>query len=136
LVLGTFLYSESHRPPDAVVPATILFAFVVVPFVVILFTMTVMIAAIHYWWRMYGKYAGSQEITLTEQAISLSGTDGSGVLPWSAFKYYKETPWAFLFWHGSVWMMLPKRAFTSWDDLIRCREVLDQRLEHSRWFIG
>ena len=140
LVLGSFLigislYSAANPPPDAVNSATKVFVFFVIPFFLVVVTMIVMMLSIHSW-RISAKYAGAQEIALSEQSMTFSGPDGSGVLPWTRFENYKETPWNFIVWRGSHWMMLPKRAFSSWDELNRCRDILDHHLQHSRWFVG
>ena len=134
LLLGVSLYSAANPPPNAVISASKVFLFFVVPFFLILVTMIVMMFAIHS--CLHVKYASPQEIALSEQSVTFSGTTGSGILPWTSFDHYKETPWSFILWRGAHWMVLPKRAFQSWDDLSRCRELLDHHLEHSRWFPG
>ncbi len=58
------------------------------------------------------------------------------VLPWSRFARYKEACWMFILWRGPFWIMLPKRAFESWDDVDRCRHLLQSHLQRSRWFLG
>ena len=135
LLLGVSLYSAANPPPNAVISASKVFLFFVVPFFLILVTMIVMMFSIHSW-RLHVKYASPQEIALSEQSVTFSGTTGSGILPWTSFDHYKETPWNFILWRGVHWMVLPKRAFQSWDDLSRCCELLDHHLEHSRWFPG
>jgi hypothetical protein len=87
-------------------------------------------------WRFHVNYVGPQTITLSEQSVAYSGMDGSAILPWTSFKYYKETRWLFILWRGSHWIVMPKRSFTSTDELSWCRELLDQHLEQSRWFLG
>ena len=87
-------------------------------------------------WRLQAQYLGPQEIALSEESVAFAGTDGSGTVPWTRFKHYKETPWSFIVWRGSLWMMFPKRAFTSWEDLSRCRDLLERHLRRSRWFLG
>jgi hypothetical protein len=135
LLVGVSLYTAANPPPNAVNSATKVFVLFEVPFFLICVTMIVMISSISSW-RLHAKRTGPQEIALSEKSVTFSGTDGSGVLPWTTFEHYQETPWHFIFWRGSQWMMLPKRAFASWDDLNRCRDLLDHRLTHSRWFIG
>jgi hypothetical protein len=135
LLFGTSLYAALNPPPDAVISSTRLFITFVIPFSLICMTMIVMMFSILAW-RMNAKYARSQEVTLSEQSLAFSSPDGSGVLPWTNFEHYKETPWHFIVWRGSRWIMLPKRSFTSWNDLNRCRDLLDHHLKQSRWFTG
>jgi len=97
--------------------------------------MIILIFSFHAW-RAHVKYSVLQEIALSEEYIAFAGADASGTLPWTTFMYYKETWWSFILWRGSFWMVFPKRAFTSWDDLSRCRELLDRHLRQSRWFRG
>jgi len=135
LLLGISLYSAANPPPNVVNSAAKVFLLFVVPFFLVCVTMIVMIFSVHSW-RLHVKYAGPEEVALCEESIAFSSANASGVFPWTRFEHYKETRWHFILWRGSRWMMLPKRAFTSWDDLNRCRELLDHRLRHSRWFLG
>jgi hypothetical protein len=134
-LLGISLYAAANPPPNAVISATKVFIIFIVPFFLVCVTMIVMIFSIQSW-RLHAKYAGPHEIALSEQSVAFSRTDGKGVLPWTSFEHYQETPWHFLMWRGSHWVMLPKRAFTSWDDPSRCRDLLQRHLKHSRWFVG
>ena len=54
------------------------------------------------------------------ECAACAGADGSSVLPWKTFSYYKETPWSFILWRGTLWMLFPKRAFESRDGVSRC----------------
>ena len=135
LLLGISLSLALNPAPDAITLPAKAIALLVFPSFFVCATTIVMILLMTSW-RLSAKEVGSQEITLSEQSVTFSGADGSGILPWTSFKRYKETPWSFILWRGSHWMMLPKRAFASSDELSRCRELLDQHLKQSRWFIG
>ena len=135
LVVGVSLYAAANPPPNAVNSPAKVFILFVVPFILICVTMIVMLSSVHSW-RLHVKYGGPEDIALSDESVVFSGANGSGVLPWTRFDHYKETPWHFILWRGSNWMMLPKRAFSSWDELNRCRDLLDHRLKHSRWFVG
>jgi hypothetical protein len=135
LWFGTGIYVAAQPAPDAVNSPTKVIVVFAVPFFLVAVAMIVTIFSVHAW-RLDAKYSGAREIALFEQSIAFSGTDGSGMLPWSSFKYYKETPWSFILWAGSHWMIFPKRVFTSWDDIGRCRDLLERHLKRSRWFVG
>jgi hypothetical protein len=135
MFIGVSLYSAAHPPPQAVNSATKVFFVFMVPFFLVFVTMIVLIFSIH-GWRSGAKYNAPQEIAVSEVAVDFASTTGSGTLPWSSFRQYKETLWSFIIWRGSHWMLFPKRAFASWDDLNRCRELLDRHLQRSRWFLG
>jgi hypothetical protein len=125
----------AHPPPDAVNSATKVFFVFVVPFFLVSVTMIISIFSIH-GWRSHAKYNGPQKIAVSEASVDFANADGSGTVPWTSFKQYKETLWSFIIWRGSHWIMFPKRAFASRDDLSRCRELLDRHLQRSRWFLG
>ncbi len=135
LVLGPFLFWAVNPPAAAVDPPMTQFFSFIVPFLLVCVTMAVLLFSIARW-RSQAKFTASQEIGLSEQSVTCSGTDGNAILPWAGFEYYKETPWNFIFWRGRRWIVLPKRAFSSWDDQRRCRDLLDQHLKYSRWFVG
>jgi YcxB-like protein len=97
--------------------------------------MIILVFSVHAW-RSNAKYSVPQGIALSEDSIAFAGADASGTVPWTSFTHYKETPWSFILWRGSHWVMFPKRAFTSWDDLNRCRDLLHRHLQRSRWFLG
>jgi hypothetical protein len=135
LLLGVSLYSAANPPPDAVTsPAEVfvLFMFFMVPLCVAIVVMMFTFVR----WRSDAKHGGDWELSLSETGLAFTSPGASGVFQWSDFKYYKETPWHFIIWQGARWMMLPKRAFASWDDLERCGDVLNRHLRNSRWFMG
>ena len=135
LILSISLYHVAHPPPDAVNSAVDLFLVFELPFFVVCVTMIILIFSVRSW-LSHAKYNGPQELAISEMSVEFAGVDGSGTLPWTTFKYYKETPWSFIVWRGWRWIMFPKRAFASWDDLGRCREILNRNLQRSRWFVG
>ena len=135
VLLGVSLFSIANPPPNAVFSDTEVVIFFMMPFYSICILIIVMLSSIRSW-RFHVNYVGPQTITLSEQSVAYSGMDSSGIWPWTSFKYYKETPWLFILWRGSHWIMMPKRSFTSTDELSWCRELLDQHTEQSRWFLG
>ena len=56
----------------------------------------------------------------------------------ASFPHYKETPWSFILWQGAgkVWLLLPKRAFASSEDMARCRELLAGHSKPSIWLVN
>jgi hypothetical protein len=135
LLLGASLYSAAHPPPHAVYSDTEMFFMFVLPFYLVCVMIGVLTFSIH-GWRSHAKYNRAQQVALSEASMDFAGIDGSGTVPWTSFKQYKETLWSFILWRGSRWVLFPKRAFGSWDDLSRCRELLDRHLQRSRWFLG
>ena len=135
LVVSVSLYAAANPPPNAVNSPAKVFILFIVPFFLIFTTIIVIVFSVHSWF-LHVKYGGPEDVALSDESVIFSGANGSGVLPWTRFDHYKETPWHFILWRSSNWMMLPKRAFSSWDELNRCRDLLDHRLKHSRWFVG
>jgi hypothetical protein len=135
LLVGTSLYSAANPPPNPVNSNTKVFFMFVCPFYLVCVTMVIVIFSVHGWLN-HAKYNSTQEVGLSEASLEFAGTDGSGTIAWTTFKHYKETLWSFIIWRGSQWAMLPKRAFASWDDINKCRELLDCHLQRSRWFRG
>jgi hypothetical protein len=140
LVLAVSLGSAANPPENAVLSDTEVFFMFMLPFFFVVVLMIILIFSFHAW-RLNAKYSIPQAVALSEESIAFANADGSGTLPWTNYAFYKETWWSFILWHGSVWrcstwVMLPKRAFSCWDDVIRCRELLERHLKKSRWFRG
>ena len=136
-VLGTTIYSAAHPPPKAVYTATQVFFRFEVPFLLVMMVVIVLVISVHTW-RLHVKYLVAQSLLLSDVSIEFSGEDGQGVLPWSSYTRYKETRWSFILWNprNSLWTMIPKRSFSSADDLKRGRALLHRHLVRSRWFFG
>jgi hypothetical protein len=134
-LVGISLYAAAHPPPRAVNSNTKVFFMFVCPFYLVLVTMVVLMSSIR-GWLAHRKYTGLQQVALSDVSVEFAGADGTGAVPWTSFKHYKETLWSFILWRGPIWMLLPKRAFASEDDLCRCRELLDRHLQRSGWFVG
>jgi hypothetical protein len=117
-------------------PAQVYFMFML-PVTLLMGVMVVFISAIHPW-ISHRKHLIPREIAVSEDSLVEASTDGTSVVPWTAFSRYKETRTCFLIWGrpGGAWLMFPKRAFCSANDLERCRALLHKKLHQSRWFIG
>jgi hypothetical protein len=135
LVITVAFESAANPPPNPVLSNTEVFFMVLLPFFLVLVMMIILVFSLH-GWRSHAKYSVRQEIALSEESMAFASADGSSTMPWTTFAYFKETWWSFLLWRGSNWIMFPKRAFTSWDDLSRCRDLLNRHLQRSRWFRG
>jgi hypothetical protein len=140
LIITVTFVSVADPPQDAVLSTTEVFFIFMVPFFLVAVTMIILIGSFHAW-RSHAKYSVPQEIALSEESIAFAGADASGTLPWTTFMYYKETWWSFILWRGSFWrcsfwMAFPKRTFASWEDVSRCRQLLERHLRRSRWFRG
>jgi len=133
VIVGPDVYSMFNPPPEYVnSPAKVLFVFAL-PFLLVLIPVVLFIAAFLSW-RSERKLLLSRELSLSEEAFLFTGKDGSGSLQWSTYECYKETPWSFIIWRGSNWLMLPKRAFLSANDKDYCRDLLQKHLRRSQWF--
>jgi multisubunit Na+/H+ antiporter MnhC subunit len=132
LFLLAFLYITGKPDPDAGVPALNMFLFVMPPFAFVLTAVVILFSLIS--WFTYARYTGIQEVALSEQSVSLSGGQGTTDLPWTKFDNYKETPWHILLYREDNWLLLPKRAFHSWEDRERCDYLLERHLTRTRWF--
>jgi hypothetical protein len=122
-------------PPHPVVSAAEVFFWVSSVMAVLTFLMILLVFSV-YKWLTDLPYRAPQEIALSEASLEFAGSDGSGTIPWSRFAYYKETFGSFIVWRGWFWMMFPKRAFASQNDVKGCREILNRNLQRSRWFFG
>jgi hypothetical protein len=87
-------------------------------------------------WRSAKHYLGPQHMAMTGDGIEFASRDGGGFLAWTTYKYYLENRWSFFLWnsHPAVWLMVPKRDFSSLSDLRQCRELLQSNLRPSNWF--
>jgi hypothetical protein len=137
LMIGTALYAAAHPPPKAIFSGTQLFFMFVLPFWLIMMVCLTLVLSVHGWW-VHLRNAAPQELSLSSESIAFSGRDGSGTLPWSVYDCFQETRWSFILWKSrtSGWTIFPKRAFTSEADMRRCRDLLSQYLQQSRWFFG
>jgi len=131
---GASVYEAINPPPDAVVPPGEVFLMMMATIVPMLAVVLLVVAFIS--WRSEKKHLKPEHAALTGEGIHFSGSDGSGLLAWTAYKYYLENRWAFFIWNprGSAWLMLPKRQFASPLDIEQCRDLLRANLKPSRWF--
>jgi hypothetical protein len=136
-MIGTSLYSAAQPPPNAVYSGTQLFFMFVLPFLLVMMVVVIIVFSVHAWWT-HSRNAVPQELSLSPESIAYSGRDGSGTLPWSVYDCFKETRWSFILWKSrtSAGTMFPTRAFTSEEDMCRCRDLLSRHLQQSRWFFG
>lgn len=119
-------------PPHAVNSASKVFFTMELYFLGIFACITPFVAIIR--WMKHINSHSPQELALSDESIKFHSRDGSGVLSWSTFKYYKETPWCFFLFQGAQFITLPKRAVTSAQDLIRCRDLIARHSKRSFWF--
>jgi hypothetical protein len=136
-LVGISIYSTAHPPPHAVnSPAKVFFMFVL-PFMLVMSVVVIFTIAISTW-RAHKKYLIPQQIVLSAKCIRLSSSDGTGTLPWTTYKYFKETRRSLILWssHASHWLLVPKRSFPSSRDLQSCQTLLAGNLRRSRWFFG
>jgi hypothetical protein len=137
VVIGTFLYTSAKPRPNAVYSTTQVFFMFVLPFTFVMMVFLTLVFSVHAW-LTHSRRANTQELSLSPESIGFCGRDGSGTLPWYVYLCFKETRWSFILWNSrtSAWAMLPKRAFTSEEDIHRCRELLARQLRKSPWFLG
>lgn len=137
IMSGAFALAAANPPPDAVHSPTEMFFFFVLPFFGLMIAFIIFVGSVHSW-LTNRKYSVPQDVALSNDSIVFSGGDASGAVGWTAFRFYKETPWSFILWNrgNPAWTMFPKRAFPSADDVQRCRDLLARHLTQSRWFLG
>ncbi|HXI68906.1 MAG TPA: YcxB family protein [Verrucomicrobiae bacterium] len=132
LILGVCLFASD--PPDAVNSrgkTLVIMLAMVIPMMAAMFFVVAFVS-----WRSEKKFVEPQQVALSGDGIQYAGSDVSGLLVWSTYKYYLENRWAFFVWNpqGSLWMMFPKRAFASRMEMEQCRDLLRTKLKASRWF--
>jgi hypothetical protein len=141
VLIATVTFLPSDEPPqNPVFSTTEVFLMFMLPFYFVVAITILLIFSFHAWFSR-AKYSDPEEFAFSEESISFAGLAASGTFPWTNLTHYKETWSSFILWRGSSWrssayMILPKRAFASWDDVSRCRNLLDRHLRRSRWFRG
>jgi hypothetical protein len=134
IMLVISLFQSANPPPAAVVPPWKVFLIMISSLSAMLIVIFFVVSFIS--WRTERKHLAPQQIVLTSEGIQFIDRDGGGHVPWNAYKYYRENHWSFFVWQprGSLWLMLPKRAFASTSDLEQFRGMLQANLKPSRFF--
>jgi hypothetical protein len=135
MILGLSISAGMHPSPHAVYSATQVYFMFMLPTTLLMAVMIIAIASV-YPWFLHRRLLTPQEVSLTADAITCASADGDASVPWTAYARYKETRRSFILWKGQVWMLVPKRAFASAEELDRCRALFATHLERSRWFFG
>jgi hypothetical protein len=126
---------KNHRPEYAdATRAAALYGFTLLLFLVV--SALVVMAFAAWSWRSYAKAPGPQTISFADEALAISGPDGSATLPWATYEHCLESRWHFILWRGEQWLLLPKREFASDDELSRFRGLLASHLKPAPWFTG
>jgi hypothetical protein len=136
LIGGTTLYSMVFPPPDALPITGGFFVALLLP--LLIFPVGLILMFSIFPWRAHAKHLGAEQVSLAEGSITFAGRDGTSNVDWASFTCYKETRRSFILW-GPVrafWVLFPKRALASADEVERCRALLSRHLRQSRWFIG
>ena len=130
------LYSAAYPPPGAVYSATQVFFMATLPVMLLMVAMIVFLNSFYHW-RAHTHYLVAQEAILSNDRVVLTSSQGRSELAWTAFGGFKETRWSFILWgDGSLWLLLPKRAFTSTAEQQRCSALLAAHLSRSSRFFG
>jgi hypothetical protein len=134
-LFGSFLYVSTKPHPNAVYTDAQVFLYFIMPFSLVAGLIGLGMFTLHTWF-LHRTFLIPQAILLGEDSMTFSSSDGVHVTPWSVYSNFKETPWSFIAWHPKtrLWMLLPKRDFSSAHDLERCRELLRKHLQPSPWF--
>jgi len=80
--------------------------------------------------------AAYQKVVVTDECVASYNSENVAAIPWAQLGRWLETPWNFILWRRGFWMILPKRAFASRNDVDRCRALLGFRSKRSRCFFG
>jgi hypothetical protein len=89
-------------------------------------------------WRSFSKKLVPVEVKMTESALEISSGGGFETGPWSIYTSFKESRRSFILWHRTTkaWLLLPKRALRSDQDIAACRSLISRNLRASRWYLG
>jgi hypothetical protein len=135
MILGITISAAFHPSPHPVYSITQVYFMFMLPTTLLMALMIIALASIHPWF-LHKKLLTHQEVSLSADDITFASADGTSRVPWTTYARYKETRRSLLLWKGRLWMLLPKRAFASADELDRCRALLARHLIRSRWFFG
>ena len=132
---GSFIYAMATADPSRprAFTTTQMSFMVLIPFIFLMSVGIFLIATIKPWWA-HRKVLTSQDMIVSQESLGFVSADGTGVVPWTTYKYYKETGRSFILWRGVAWVLIPKRAIASADDVDRCRVLLASHLQRGRWF--
>jgi hypothetical protein len=124
-----------HPVPNAVNSPLKVFAIAIPTFAFMMVVVWFAVSA--YWWWTQRKYFTRQQLVLSDRGIDFVNATERGTLQWNTYECYLENHWCFMIWHrrNQAWQMLPKRVFATETDLVRCRALIQQHLQHSRWFM-
>jgi hypothetical protein len=114
IMLGAFIAASMNPPEHPVYSAGQVFAFFVLPFLVVIALMVFILGATQCW---LSHFRVEQTVTLSDTAISEVSAGGQSVMNWETPTRFKETPWSFIVWWPRTqgWLQLPKRAFSTVD---------------------
>jgi ABC-type transport system involved in cytochrome c biogenesis permease subunit len=134
--IGSYVHALLYPSPDAVNSSTKVFM-IMLPFMALMVIGMILLASFVHW-RQHKKYLTEQQVILSGKSIRMISGDADGTLPWSAYPRYKKTRRNFILWNprSRAWVMLPKRAFASKDEIERCRMLLASNSRPSRWYFG
>jgi hypothetical protein len=136
IVVGLFVLSKPD--PKAVYTDAQMFLYFIIPASMFSFVFYTLIAAAMQW-GSHKAHLVRQEISFSPETVRQVSKDGTVEMPWSNFfMFYKETRRSFVLWKrdDSSWVMIPKRSFTSKEELSKCRLLFAQHLHPSRAFFG
>lgn len=136
MIVGAFLAAMRKPVPNPGFSGWQVFLFFTVPFLALMETMVVFVAATHDW-LAHRRHLVTQTVTLSELGLSYRSVGGDTTTVWETPTCYKETPWSFIVWWPGTraWLQLPKRAFPSVNEIGRCREILAMHAKQSTWYL-
>jgi hypothetical protein len=137
IIFGETIYSEMEPPSGNVNSPMTALLFVTSPITVMLLLFLFGIPFLRA--RSHRRHFGPQQVLLDEEGIRFSERDASGALPWSSYRYFKETRRSFILWkpggiEGTTTALFPKRAFAAAADVERTRDLFNRKLRYSRWY--
>jgi FtsH-binding integral membrane protein len=132
-IFGLYLNSLAHPDPGAVNSPNKVFFVFMLPIITAMMAIVLPVTAF-ITWRSHTKFLPPRQFVLSAERIGIAEPGGTGFIPWTRFKYWRETQSCFLIWKGQQWDMFPKRVFASPADIEKCRTFLQQNLKRSRWF--
>jgi hypothetical protein len=129
------LFIALFPPSHAVHSASTLFFVYELPLLFALAVLLILVATLIGWFQRL-KNPVTETLVLSEEGLEANSLKGSATIEWSHFHGYRETWWSFVLWHGTAWVMIPKRYFISANDLACCRSLLSRKVHKSWLFFG
>jgi len=108
------------------------------PFAWLATVVGVLLVARGQWSRQRRRWHGPAEslpvhLTVSEDGLTARTPDATTRVAWAAYTDSHEIPAGFLLYRGGTYSFIPRRAFTSGEDVDAFRGIVGRRVERRRW---